>query len=402
MDNQDMYPRSPRELMEAIRKEYQASHGGITRKEAETRLSERLGWKPSRWGNVERGNPDFEISMMYEMVESGIIEDKGTYYYEFLDYQTALDIWTSKHGMEVFDALRKAASQRVIIDNNLKSSENTETTQEKLTEEIEEEDEVEKPEEQSTPRLILPDFPTHHNREEFLRATGAQVSAGWQPQREQGTRPATGRFFRVVSLLAVLGCAASIGLVIVLYLASKGTISLVPSSTPQVQVVEKEIAPEVTRTVREEVAVQPIPEARQTTQQTPHEEASPTAQLTASPRAAQPRVTVVEVVATPDIDVLPYIPSRVYMDTGVGTTKAWTIDLEDGLVLIVGGYKVNGEENGVYRAWRGPQQVAVEVTDGFATIVPSTSAELEWNFRLNQARAHGWPTEVVVPLSEWQ
>ena len=111
VDNQRVYPRSPRDLMDAIRKEYQASHGDITRNTAERRLSEQLGWRPNRWGNIARGNTDFEISMVYEMIAHGIIDENSEYHYELLEHQAYLDKWIDKHGRDAFEAFRKAAEK---------------------------------------------------------------------------------------------------------------------------------------------------------------------------------------------------------------------------------------------------------------------------------------------------
>lgn len=90
-----------------------------------------------------------------------------------------------------------------------------------------------------------------------------------------------------------------------------------------------------------------------------------------------------------------------YVETGVGQTRKWTIPIDPDKVLIVGGFTVNGRGNGVYTAYSGGQTVTVTVTDGFAAIVKADWAAAEFCFRVGQARQYGWGHSTLEPLPGW-
>lgn len=90
-----------------------------------------------------------------------------------------------------------------------------------------------------------------------------------------------------------------------------------------------------------------------------------------------------------------------YVETGIGKTLSWTLPVDPDKVLVVGGLRINGRGNGVYKAWPGGQTVAVEVTDGFAAIVKADWAAREFCFRVGQARQYGWGHSIIEPLPGW-
>lgn len=141
--------------------------------------------------------------------------------------------------------------------------------------------------------------------------------------------------------------------------------------------------------------------------------AQPTATVqptSAPPTSAAPTATPAQPTATaqpvgqPDYGQppQPYIghPSW-YQETGIGQTKNWTIPVEADNVLVVGGFKVDGRDGGVYKAWFGGQTVTVSVTDGFALVIAKEWARDEFCFRVNQAKEFGWAHKYVEPLPGW-
>lgn len=98
----------------------------------------------------------------------------------------------------------------------------------------------------------------------------------------------------------------------------------------------------------------------------------------------------------------PQIPHpALYVETGIGQTHNWTLPVDPDKVLVVGGFRVNGRDNGVYKAWPGGQTVVVEVTDGFAAIVKADWAKEEFCFRIGQARKYSWAHSIIEPLPGW-
>jgi len=99
-----------------------------------------------------------------------------------------------------------------------------------------------------------------------------------------------------------------------------------------------------------------------------------------------------------------------YLETGVPDpyginidqhTKHWRIELLPGTVAIVGGFKVDGVSNGVYKAIAGPGVLDTIVTDGFVAITKAEWANAEFCFRLAQATQLNWAHQTVIPLPGW-
>lgn len=91
-----------------------------------------------------------------------------------------------------------------------------------------------------------------------------------------------------------------------------------------------------------------------------------------------------------------------YVETGVGQTRVWRFSLAEGEVLIIGGWKVDDQEQGVYQAVAGPAEISVSVTDGFAIVVAKQWAHQEFCFRVKQAKEYGWAHEHVRGLPDWE
>ncbi len=99
-----------------------------------------------------------------------------------------------------------------------------------------------------------------------------------------------------------------------------------------------------------------------------------------------------------------------YLETGVpdpyGTnvdanTKHWRIELLPGTVAIIGGFKVDGVTNGVYKAIAGPGVVETTVTDGFILVTTAEWANAEFCFRISQAKQFNWAHNTIQPLPGW-
>lgn len=71
-------------------------------------------------------------------------------------------------------------------------------------------------------------------------------------------------------------------------------------------------------------------------------------------------------------------------------TKRWTIQLLPGTVAIIGGFKVDGETSGVYKAQAAPGTLNTLVTDGFVAITKAEWGNAEFCFRVGQARGFKW------------
>lgn len=83
-----------------------------------------------------------------------------------------------------------------------------------------------------------------------------------------------------------------------------------------------------------------------------------------------------------------------YAETGVGKSKNFTLVVRSGNIGIVGGYTVNGQSNGVYRAYS-PGTYSLAITDGFIYEVDQAHAKAEFNSRVSQARNSGWACSIV-------
>jgi len=166
-----------------------------------------------------------------------------------------------------------------------------------------------------------------------------------------------------------------------------------------VQATEKIIAPEVhtnkvvtqkTETTKNQVVVQPKPEgsivnnfveeqpAQQTTQQTVVQQSTtqqPSQQSTTTTTSSAPVISN-------------------YAETGKGASKNFTLIVENGNIGIVGGYTVNGQSNGVYRAYR-PGTYSLSITDGFIYEIDQAHAKAEFNSRVSQARNSGWACSTI-------
>lgn len=90
-----------------------------------------------------------------------------------------------------------------------------------------------------------------------------------------------------------------------------------------------------------------------------------------------------------------------YVETGVGQTRTWNQPVEADKTVIIGGFRVDGVSNGVYKALPGGQTVNTTVTDGFIAIVRSDWAQAEFCFRVGQARQFGWAAGTIQPLPGW-
>jgi len=99
-----------------------------------------------------------------------------------------------------------------------------------------------------------------------------------------------------------------------------------------------------------------------------------------------------------------------YLETGIpdpysqsidAHTKHWVIELLPGTTAIIGGFKVDGVLNGVYKAQAGPGTLDVTVTDGFVAITKNEWANAEFCFRVSQAVQFNWAHQTVLPLPGW-
>ncbi len=123
---------------------------------------------------------------------------------------------------------------------------------------------------------------------------------------------------------------------------------------------------------------------------------APTAKSTVA--AVKLTTTAAKAKATPQ----PQQPHpSLYVETGVGNTNDWNFKLKAGEVLIIGGWKVDNQSDGVYRAIKGPAEITTTVTDGFAVVVQSKWAYPEFCRRVKMAENNGWAHKHVQGLSGW-
>lgn len=87
----------------------------------------------------------------------------------------------------------------------------------------------------------------------------------------------------------------------------------------------------------------------------------------------------------------------IYQETRVsGTPVDFIIDVPEDYVTIVGGWEVDGTDNGVYVA-HGPGHYEHTVVDGFVLIIQRSWAQAEWDFRLSEANKYDWAHNTVNP-----
>jgi len=130
----------------------------------------------------------------------------------------------------------------------------------------------------------------------------------------------------------------------------------------------------------------------------------PPAPVQPTPASANPPI-----VATPGYGLLPqpYVPHpSQYSETGhtgsdIEKTQNWSITVAAGTTLVYGGFRVNGEDGGVYGAIVGPTVANITVTDGFYSIVTNEWAQKEYCFRLGEAIRYNWAHAHVHPISGW-
>lgn len=93
-----------------------------------------------------------------------------------------------------------------------------------------------------------------------------------------------------------------------------------------------------------------------------------------------------------------YVPHpNFYVETTVSSKEyTWTIIVNEGEIGIAGGWSVNGQDRGTYKAF-GPGTYTMSIIDGFALTVEKQWALDEWNFRIGQAIQYGWSHKNLDP-----
>jgi hypothetical protein len=87
----------------------------------------------------------------------------------------------------------------------------------------------------------------------------------------------------------------------------------------------------------------------------------------------------------------------VYEETRVSSVPVtFDLDVPVGYIAIVGGWEVDGVDNGVYRAF-GPGHQTVTIVDGFALLIEEEWGQAEFDFRVEQAEQLGWAHNTVDP-----
>ena len=168
----------------------------------------------------------------------------------------------------------------------------------------------------------------------------------------------------------------------------------------------------------------PAPTQESAPQADPTESPVPTVPTTMAPTEVPPTPTPIPPTLTPIVvyvqstSAVPYnLPPQpqighpsLYLETGIpdpysqsidAHTKHWVIELLPGTTAIIGGFKVDGVLNGVYKAQAGPGTLDVTVTDGFVAITKNEWANAEFCFRVSQAVQFNWAHQTVLPLPGW-
>lgn len=95
----------------------------------------------------------------------------------------------------------------------------------------------------------------------------------------------------------------------------------------------------------------------------------------------------------PDKEQIPH-PGIYYQTNVSGNPIIFQMEIPEGYIGIIGGFTVNNETNGSYRAV-GPGEYQFEVTDGFVEIIRQEWAQNEWNFRLGQCQEYDWACDHI-------
>lgn len=90
-----------------------------------------------------------------------------------------------------------------------------------------------------------------------------------------------------------------------------------------------------------------------------------------------------------------------YLETGVSGSQTWTVSVPAGAVMIAGGFSVDGQSNGTYKAWTENQTITTTVQNGFVLVTMADWGSREFCFRVQQAASYNWAHSNVLPLSNW-
>ncbi len=163
---------------------------------------------------------------------------------------------------------------------------------------------------------------------------------------------------------------------------------------------DENIIPSLTVGVEEKVVVtEPEKETVVTQAPTPTPTPTPTPPPKPDPKPTPPK-TYCEYTCTeesdgfhlriknPDGEDKNYQPHGYYEETGP-STKVFILHVPQGWVGIIGGYRVDGVDRGVYKTIGTGTHTHV-VTDGFVLLIRKNQAKTEFQFRLDQARQNGW------------
>jgi hypothetical protein len=90
-----------------------------------------------------------------------------------------------------------------------------------------------------------------------------------------------------------------------------------------------------------------------------------------------------------------------YLETGVSGSQTWTVSVPAGAVMIAGGFSVDGQSNGTYKAWAENQTVTTTVQNGFVLVTMADWGAREFCFRVKQAVSYDWAHSNLIPLAGW-
>jgi hypothetical protein len=93
---------------------------------------------------------------------------------------------------------------------------------------------------------------------------------------------------------------------------------------------------------------------------------------------------------------------RAPLETGPGQTLSWALDVPSGCVVVLEGYRVDGEGPGVFRAMTGPMTRTFTIEDGEIWFTDNASGRNDFCAIVADARGRSVTVTRVEPLPGWQ
>ena len=354
-------PRHPSQILQDIRSEYE-KRNNLTTQAAQKQLSKMCHWKESTWGNLERSTlvsgQEWKDEYSLDMIWGNVIKENSRYHIELIAWERIRDVAAEQAAREEY--LQQQAREQ------------------------------QAGEQQPDPTKGEPPIEAVMAVKKDKNVVNGDNNGGGRGRDKR-------KWYWIAGLggCAVLLLLCALGVTTAYLYVQREQLARQTPAPPVV--IEKEVTPVVIEKEVTRIVEVPKIEATMAPEQTKPVEATRPPSVVTGTTPPEPTPSTGSATETPVIAV----SKEDYRETGRGKTELWDFDLKAGEVLIIGGFTVDYETGGVFKAWKGPQKLRVTVVDGFAIVIPYERGESEFQFRINQARQNNWAITVVKPLPEW-